>query len=495
MLTSLVLILIAIIYWWIKNSFSYWSRRGVPHKKPSFPFGNLEGFGKKPIFSMLSEVYNRFKVAEKKFVGMYYFLKPVVLVHDLDFAKDVLVKDFQHFHDRGFYQNEKGGDLVSSNLLALVGDRWRNARNILTPTFTAGKIKLMFPLMAEIGEKLSTQMIKETGEGAKLDMRDICARFTTDMIGSCAFGLECNCLQDPGCIFQEMGRRTTAPTLMYVFTNSFPKLSRFFNIKMIEKEVEMFFLDTIKSTIKYRKQNKIQREDFLDTLIKHGVKEVSDGDKCMGWQIREIVSHSLIFFIAGYENATVIMALCLYELALNQEIQDKARENIRQILAKHGSVSYDALLKMKYLENCINETLRKHPPLPLTAREVTKSYHIPDMDVTLEEGTRVLIPIHAIQNDPQYYADPERFDPDRFDPEKMVTWHPLQFIPFGYGPRNCIGFRFGMMQMILGLANMLDRFRFTVSDRTPVPLEFDSTKYIVTSFVGPMWLNVENVQK
>ncbi|XP_055613820.1 probable cytochrome P450 6a13 [Uranotaenia lowii] len=492
MLASIFLILVTTIYWWIRSSFSYWSRRGVPHKKPAFPFGNLEGFGKKPIFSMLSDVYNRFKGAEKKFVGMYYFLKPVVLVHDLEFAKDVLVKDFQHFHDRGFYRNQKG-DIVSANLLTLLGDRWRTTRNNLNATFTSSKMKIMFPLMAEVGEKLVNQMTQEAGQSTEVDMKDICARFTTDVIGSCAFGLECNSLRNPECVFQEMGRRTLAPTLLYVFTNSFPKLSRFFNIKMIEKKVESFFLDTIKSTIDHRKQNDIKRDDFLDILMKHGVKNTSDGDKFVGWQIREIVSHSLIFFTAGYETSTIAMASCLYELAFNQEIQNKARDDIQQKLARYGCFSYEAIKEMKYLENCINETLRKHPPVPLTAREVTKNYHIPDMNITLEEGTRVLIPIHAFHNDPQYYVDPERFDPDRFDPEKMANWHPLQFIPFGYGPRICFGLRFGMMQVSVGLAYLLNQFRFTVSARTPVSLQFDPNKYLIANLVGALWLNVERV--
>lgn len=87
----------------------------------------------------------------------------------------------------------------------------------------------------------------------------------------------------------------------------------------------------------------------------------------------------------------------------------------------------------------IVETLRKHPPFPILPRICNKSYPVPGTDIVLEPGTFVQIPTHGIQRDPEYYPNPEKFDPERFNDEAKSQRHPLTFLAFGEGPRNCIG--------------------------------------------------------
>lgn len=87
----------------------------------------------------------------------------------------------------------------------------------------------------------------------------------------------------------------------------------------------------------------------------------------------------------------------------------------------------------------LSETLRKYPPLPILNRICTKEYKVPGTDTVLEKGVRVMIPVMGIQRDPEYYPDPETFDPDRFSEENRKNIKPFTFIPFGDGPRVCIG--------------------------------------------------------
>lgn len=125
-------------------------------------------------------------------------------------------------------------------------------------------------------------------------------------------------------------------------------------------------------------------------------------------------------------------------------------------------------------------------------RRVTKDYRVDEVNCTLAKGTLVIISVYAIHHDPEYYPKPEEFNPDRFTPEEIKKRPTCSWLPFGDGPRNCIGLRFGMLQARVGLVTLLRSFEFSPSDRTEVPLRF-SIKNIVLSPVGGMMLNVKSI--
>lgn len=100
----------------------------------------------------------------------------------------------------------------------------------------------------------------------------------------------------------------------------------------------------------------------------------------------------------------------------------------------------------------------------------------------IEKGTTVIIPAYEIHHDERYYPDPEKFDPDRFLPEVWKARHPMAFLGFGDGPRNCIGLRFGRMQSRVGLVMLLKNYRFEVSAKTPIPMEFSP----ITAVLSPV---------
>lgn len=110
----------------------------------------------------------------------------------------------------------------------------------------------------------------------------------------------------------------------------------------------------------------------------------------------------------------------------------------------------------------------------------------------LDKGILALIPVHNIHHDPEIYPEPEKFDPSRFDPEEVKNRHPMAYLPFGDGPRNCIGLRFGKIQAKIGLVSLLRRFKFSVSNRTDVPLIFSKKSFLLTTDDG-IYLKVERV--
>ncbi|XP_039434443.1 probable cytochrome P450 6a13 [Culex pipiens pallens] len=227
----------------------------------------------------------------------------------------------------------------------------------------------------------------------------------------------------------------------------------------------------------------VERNDFLNLLLELEKKGVD-------LSMNEIAAQSFMFFAAGFETSSSTQTFCLYELSLRPEIQDKARNCVVQALEKHGGLTYEAVCDMGYFDQCINETLRKYPTLPILERQTFKDYQIPDSDVIIQKGVRIQIPVYAIQHDERYYPDPDRFDPDRFNPEQAANRHIGAFLPFGEGPRVCIGQRFGMLQSRVGIATVLSKSRVSSCAMSQVPLQISSKSAVLQPRQG-VWLRVE----
>lgn len=182
--TLLVLIpFFTILYAYFKYSFQYWKSRGVVHDEPSIPYGNTKGFSKTVNQALfVKNVYDKYKPSGQKVAGLYFLSTPVAVLLDINLIKSVMVKDFAHFTDRGLYYNEKD-DPISANLFSLDGGPWKKLRAKLSPTFTSGKMKFMFPTVVEVGERFRDCLSKVVQQHDELEMKDLLARFTTDVIG------------------------------------------------------------------------------------------------------------------------------------------------------------------------------------------------------------------------------------------------------------------------------------------------------------------------
>ncbi|XP_058453126.1 probable cytochrome P450 6a14 [Malaya genurostris] len=493
-----VLIAVFLAIFWLRNRYSYWEKRGVPYIPASYPLGNLQGLFGQQLSTLTKGFYEKLKGPARKLGGIYFFINPVAIALDLEFVKDILIKDFRYFHDRGLYYNEKD-DPLTAHLLTLEGNKWKTLRNKLTPTFTSGKMKTMFPLITSVAEHFQQSLEAAVATGQDIEVKDFLARYTTDVIGTCAFGLECNSLADPKAKFREKGRRAVQQSPIQVikvfFGLTFGDLARRMHLRVIKKDVSEFFMNAVKQAVEHREHSKEVRNDFMDLLIKLKNTQPIEGEniKQLGpLTLNEIAAQAFVFFVAGFETSSTAMTFCLYELALNEELQEKARQNVLDSLESHGSMTYEAIYDMKYIENCINESLRKYPPITNIFRCVSNNYQVPGSDIVLEKGFRVMVPVYAIHHDPEYYPKPEMYDPERFNPDQANQRHHMAFIPFGDGPRSCIGLRFGMMQARVGMAYLLKNFRFKLASRTCTPLVIDPSSFIMAP-KGGLWLQIDKV--
>ena len=266
----LAVCVLAGIYVYFKVSFNYWKKRNVPYAKPTFPFGNFGDmlFLKASIGHLFEKIYK--ELDGEKYGGTYALTKPGFIFRDPDIIKNVLVKDFSSFHDRGFYMDEELEPL-SGNLLVLPGKRWRNLRVKLSPTFTSGKIKMMFQTLVDCGIELGSILEEGACNEEVIEIKDILARYSTDVISSCAFGIQCNCLKNPDAEFREWGRKVFVPSVrnsIITFMGiTVPRLLNVLKLSTFDPRISKYFRNMVEETVNYRERNNITRNDFMHLLI------------------------------------------------------------------------------------------------------------------------------------------------------------------------------------------------------------------------------------
>nr|XP_046491931.1 cytochrome P450 6A1-like [Neodiprion pinetum] len=217
------------------------------------------------IGELFQDIYSKYK--KHPIIGVYLFTRPNLVIADLDLLRFVLTKEFPHFHDRGVYCDEKTEPL-SGHLFSLPGAKWRFLRNKFSPTFTSSKIKQMFPTVKETSNRLSLIVEKKAQNSEVIEIKDLMARFSTDVIASVAFGIDCNSLENPDAEFRAMGRKFFAPRKGIAgLVFAFPILHKLFKFTAIPEDVTNFFMGAFKEAVKYITANNVVRRDFLDLVI------------------------------------------------------------------------------------------------------------------------------------------------------------------------------------------------------------------------------------
>ncbi|OAD55551.1 Cytochrome P450 6k1, partial [Eufriesea mexicana] len=499
-------LLIGVLYCFLTTTFDFWKNRGVPFRKPTALFGNFAPMllFRKSLPEGIKEMYEWFK--DERYFGAFRVRSPVLILRDPDLVKNICVKNFVCFSNRGIPVNSQ--DPLSAHLFNLEGKKWKSLRSKLTPAFSSGNLKRMFYLLVECGEEFQKLIDASSATDQPFEIRELAAKFTIDVIGSCAFGIQINALSNEESEFHRAAKKLSKPsykaTLWRMLRTAIPKLYKFLGVQVIDQDVTKFFKGVVSQMINERKEHSIKRHDFMDLLIelknKGTLDESGTGQVCndedsetaeeIELDENSIAAQAFVFFAAGYETSSNTIAFCLHELALNAEIQEKARRDIEDAIdSRNGKLTYDSVQDMKYLDMVIAETLRKYPPASLLSRRCEHQYQIPGSKVELPAGMRVIIPIYGLHHDPDYYPNPEIFDPERFTEENKRTRHPYTYLPFGEGPRNCIGMRFALLGIKVGIISFLRKHRVEVCERTITPIKFSRRSLVTTSEKG-FWLRI-----
>ncbi|XP_049788189.1 cytochrome P450 6k1-like [Schistocerca cancellata] len=489
---SAVLLVIYVRFQW---GYQYWKKKGVQYVEPSVPFGNmgksilgLENYG-----NLLRDLYEKAK--GKRFVGLYSILHPVLLVRDPELIRQILIKDFGSFHERGLYLDYE--EPLYRQLFFLPSSEWRHRRVKLTPAFTSGKLKGMFQTIQQCGRELAEVATEFASRGSSVEVREMVARYTTDVIVSVGFGVESDCQRNPDAVFRGWGRRVFNPDLKssFGFRLNFisPLLADLLRIKGGFTEVSSYFRKMIADNVEYREKNNVTKKDFIDLLMQLKNKGFVEGDKMENgkntektyFALEDLAAESFGFYAAGFETSSTTISCSLYELALHEDIQNELQQEIDSVLMRHdGNITYDAITEMSYLDKAVSETLRKYPPLPFLNRDCTEPYKIPDSDVVVDKGTGIVISLFGLHYDPEHFPDPERYDPERFSEEMKAKRHPYVYLPFGDGLHSCIGMRLGLLQTKVGLVNILSKCSVRLTEKTARHITYNTRSILLLPTEG-----------
>ncbi|EFN61087.1 Cytochrome P450 9e2 [Camponotus floridanus] len=332
-LLSIMISVLGIHY--LFRNYNFFKRHDVIHI-PSVPIlGNMTSviFRRISFVDFTRKIYN-FN-PDAKYLGFYATTNPMFLLRDPEIIKSILLKNFDAFPNRrGF--NNLNEPLFSNNLFSLHGQKWRDVRTLLSPSFTSSKMKMMFTLMSEcavdFANFLSTSI---PGEKSDMDMKDVFTKYTNDVIATCAFGIKINSMQDPTNKFYVYGKKLVyfsgIRNIKFFFLRTFPTLGRILNVKLIDSHVSDFFKDIIRTTIATRDAENIIRSDMIQLMMdirgKEGRRELN---------IDDMVAQAFVFFFAGFDTSSTAMSFVAYELAANPDVQIKLRQEIdKAVLGIH----------------------------------------------------------------------------------------------------------------------------------------------------------------
>nr|WCC58058.1 cytochrome P450 [Pharsalia antennata] len=470
----LITITTFLAYKYFTRHYDYFKKRNVHYTKPTPLIGNMW-----PVLSMkltigewLRGLYN---TTDAPYFGIFLFDEPCLVIKSPELIKHILIKDFNYFYDRTVLASKN--ELTSNMLFWQKNPDWKSIRTKMTPVFSSGKLKGMFSSINEVGMDLNRYIRKNVGQ---LESKEIFAKFATDVIAKCAFAIKAGSFEEENPEFRKVGRAF----FEFNWRNGIIQSSYFFRQKwasalqlnFFEKWATEYLNNVFSFTISNRAESNMKGHDLVDILVEMRKNKDLDGDA--------VVAQAVQFFIASFETTSSTMSFALYELCLQPEIQDKLREEVINSIGKYGGITYEGLKEMRYMEMCVLETLRKYPVLPFLDRRCNADCRIDGIDLVIEKGMPVYIPLMALHYDEKYFPEPEKYDPERFAVKNSHNLTGLYYLPFGEGPRICIGQRFGMLAVKIGLTHILSEFVIERTSETPVPVKFAARSFLLQSDVG-----------
>ena len=486
----------AAIYYYFKKSLSYFEDLGIPYL-PGWPIlGNMGAptFHLKHVSKIVVEIY--YVNPEAKYVGAFDFVRPIFVLRDPELIKNVTMKSFDNFPDHKMFIDESVDPLFGSNLFNISGDKWREARALLSPAFTSSKMKAMYELMVECAEDFVKHLSeRKESENRMVGAKDLFGKYTNDVIATCAFGIKLNTMTDPTNEFYVLGRKATnlegILSLKFFIARAFPWLLRLLQITFVSKEVRRFFESIVTTTVKTRDNKGITRPDMLQLMMDARGK----GSKHLKLDITEMTAQAFIFFFGGFDASSTQMCILAHCLVIYPDIHKRLQEEVDEVIKKtNGKPTYETINDMPYLEAVFRESMRRHTQVSFIDRLCSSSYELPPAlpggkSITLQPSMNIWVPSAAIHMDPKYYDDPEKFDPDRFL-DKKVTTSDATNLGFGIGPRSCIGNRFAILETKVLFFHLLAKFNLKANEKTCIPFEYSKSTFAITP-KGGYWLTLE----
>lgn len=481
-----------LLYLYASRDRNYWKNQNVL----SEPFALIFGPTLKIFLKPMHEVdFARYKKYGKLFGG-FEAGKAILFVADPELVKQVLVKDFALLPNRRSF---KFNEPLVDNMIGLVPlETWRRLRPAASPAFSTGKLRKMNELMAQCA-MVTAEHIKEAASKEEgIDVREYTGTYALDVTARCAFGMQLDSKLDATNEFVTKSKQVfRGNTLRLLVTIAFPAIARALRIRAFNQEIFKYYKSLFQNVMNQRQNEQCRHEDFLQYMIDAQKAQLASEAKTTparedklfdldsevtpdtsflpnkGLTEDEALAQCVSFFVAGLDGTTGTIANVLYLLAIHPDKQAILREEVDECFATHGDFpSLDAIAKMNYLHCVVSESLRLYPPASRVEREASEDYTLHHTGIKVRKGDLVAIPVYGMHHDPEYFPDPLTFKPERFSDENLHSVQPYTYMPFGAGPRNCIGMRFAIQATKVAIIYTIRSVELVRTEKTKVPLTF-----------------------
>lgn len=393
-----------------------------------------------------------------------------LVVTESEYAKEILndkEKIYPKTDTEGIVKKLFGDGLATSN-----GEKWAKQRKLANHAFYAESLKNMIPAMIESVEIMLERWKHHEGKG--IEVFEEFRVLTSEVISRTAFGS--SYLEGKG-IFEMLMKMVTLFS-RNIFKIRIPGLRLLWKSRddVESDKLEREIRDSITEIIRKREKVLTEEGSFGTDLLGQLVEAYNDPNEKKRITLENVVDECKTFYIAGHETTTTLLSWTILLLAIDTDWQENLRKEVLELFGEQ-SPDAEGTARMKKMTMVINETLRLYPPVISLSRKVERESKLGRF--VLPANITVTIPTLTLHLDPDIWGeDAHLFNPERFSGgvAKATDNNPAAFIPFGLGPRNCVGMNFAINEAKIALSMILQRYSFTLS---PMYIHSPSTRLMV----------------
>lgn len=376
-----------------------------------------------------------------------------------EFIQYVLQKNHRNFK-KSHLQTEHLAHFIGRGLLTSNGAYWLQQRRLIQPGFHRKKLAGLMQIMMQEIDAYIHQLHKRIQSNDQIEIAYEMMMFTFNIVSKSLFSSDVE-----ESILNRLSQNFNAIQSFIVKPIRQPFLIPWYKLSGEWQKHELIAADLkeiVLNIIRQRQQSGKRPDDLLDMLL-----EVRYEDTGTGMTDRQLLEECLILLIAGHETTANAMAWTWYLLCRHPETVQKLRMEIKSVLDTKPP-SYDTLPQLEFVSAVLQEAMRLYPPAWILDRVPIEDDQFEG--VPLPKGQNIGLYIYGIHHDSKYWPEPEKFDPERFSKEEIKKRPAFAYLPFGAGPRLCIGANFAMMEMQMMLVRMLQNFDMTLLEEKPIGL-------------------------
>ncbi|PQQ12896.1 cytochrome P450 CYP72A219-like isoform X1 [Prunus yedoensis var. nudiflora] len=395
----------------------------------------------------------------------FVWMGPIPRVHIMNPEE---LKDAFNRHD-DFHKTVKNPIMKSPppGIVGVEGEQWAKHRKIINPAFHLEKLKGMVPIFYQSCSEMINkwESLVSKGSSCELDVWPYLENFTSDVISRAAFG---SSYEEGRKIFQLLREEakvyTVALRSVYIPGWRFLPTKQNKKMKEIHNEIKGLLKGIINKREEAMKAGEATKDDLLGILMESNFREIQEhgNNKNAGMSIEDVIGECKLFYFAGQETTSVLLVWTMVLLSQNQDWQARAREEVLQVFGSNIP-TYEQLSHLKVVTMILLEVLRLYPSVVALPRTTHKKTQLGTL--SLPAGVEVSLPILLVHHDKELWGeDANEFKPERFsEGVSKATKNKFTYLPFGGGPRICIGQNFAMMEAKLALSLILQHFTFELS--------------------------------